>query len=559
VSSCLSFQVAMSLCVSIGLCAIVLNMGSGQAGAAFEGVERIEYDEPFGSWVTALPDGRLMTFWTKDKPGATDETGSVQLGYARFSPDNGATWTEPQLLFEFPRVEGKGRYESVAIGGILVDNEDGIHIFGRCIAGWSWEKFAGNAVVYHVMSDDNCRTWSEVQTIPTGYNYSGMHQPMVLSSGRIVLPIWHAFDDKHDWGNICCLSDDRGKTWRQTGEMGPTLKDEQTGVELSDGRIYMLFRKYEGGRLIETYSSDGGETWHDIRESRFIAPASPPALLKLADGRIILIWNNAQKPKHVFNRLVLTAAISDDDGQTWHGYREIARTSGILGPKGWVCYPFITQNVDGTVIVTYGTAGFKSNLLRLDPEWLMETSFQDDFSQGLDNWITMKTEGATVAAHPKHPERQVLQLRKPNPEAASGASLNFPFGAQGRLTTRVYLRPGFHGVRVTLANHFTWPYYAEDGAFSFNIAPDGTLGIGQGEGEYENSEIALDKSKWYEVTLQWDAEQSNCQLLVDGELAAQLPELSDVPGVCYLRLWSEAEHTDEAGMLIDTVDIDVEP
>ena len=63
-TTCLSFQVAMSLCVSIGLCTVVLNMGSGQASAAFEGVERIEYDEPFGSWVAALPDGRLMTFWT---------------------------------------------------------------------------------------------------------------------------------------------------------------------------------------------------------------------------------------------------------------------------------------------------------------------------------------------------------------------------------------------------------------------------------------------------------------------------------------------------------------
>jgi len=548
----------VSLCVVAALCMLVLNMGAEQASAAFEGIERIEYDEPFGGWVTALPDGRLMTFWTEDKPVTTDETGSVQLGFARFSLDKGATWTEPQLLFEFPRVERPARYEGSKT--IIVDRAGGIHIFGLLFGSWSWEKFEGHSMPFHVMSDDNGHTWSQVQTISTGYNYGGMHQPVVLSSGRIVVPMWHAFDDKHDWGSICCLSDDRGKTWRTTGQMGPTLKDEQSGVELSDGRIYMLFRKYEGGRLIETYSSDGGETWRDIRESRFIAPASPPALMKLADGRILLIWNNSLKPKHVvFNRLVLAAAISPDDGKTWYGYREIARTSGIPGPDGLVVYPWITQTNDGTVIVTYQTQSWQVSLIHLDPDWLEETSFYDDFSEGLDNWITLKTKGVEMVDHPATVGEKVMALRKPDPDTAAGASLNFPFGAQGQLTTRVYLRPGFHGVRLTLTDHFTWPYYAEDGAFSLNIAPDGTLGIGQGEGKYEATEISLDKSKWCTLTLQWDAEQGDCQLLLDDEPVAQLPELSDVLGVCYLRLWSEAEHTDKAGMLLDSIEVSVTP
>jgi len=96
-------------------------------------------------------------------------------------------------------VKGKARYDGNAIGGIRCDKQGGIHIFGRLIAGWSWEKFQGDATVFHVMSDDNCKTWSAVQTIASGYRYSGIHQPLVLKGGRIVLPIWHAFDDKTDW------------------------------------------------------------------------------------------------------------------------------------------------------------------------------------------------------------------------------------------------------------------------------------------------------------------------------------------------------------------------
>ena len=547
----------LSVAVVVGL--VVFDRSAGSASAGSQGIQRIDYDEPFGSWVSALPDGRLMTWWSQDKPNPKDKTGSVQLAFARFSSDNGATWTKPRLLFEFPRGVGKGRYEGNAIGGIFSDKRGGIHIVGRRWTSWSWEKFKGKAFVFHVKSDDNCKTWSKVQAIPTGYNYSGIHQPLVLKNGRIVLPIWHAFDDKRDWGSICALSDDRGKTWRMSGEMGPTLKDEQSGVELSDGRIFMLFRKYEGGRLIETYSSDNGLTWQGIRESRFVAPASPPALRRLKDGRIILIWNNSQKPKHVFNRLVLAAAISKDDGKTWQGYREIARTSGVPGPKGWVCYPYITQNVDGTVIVTYGTAGFKSNLLRLDPDWLEETGFREDFSGGLDNWITMRTAGPKLVPHPDKPGRKVMALPKPKPDTAAGASLNFPFGVKGKLTMKVRIQPGFQGARICLTDHFTWPSYAEDGRFGIHVWANGEVVEPLPEGESASTGTKLLPNKWHTFQFAWDCSKHVCELAIDSKQVTKLEQFSAAPGVCYLRLWSSAEKTDKTGLLVESVEVSVEP
>ena len=447
------------LTLRIAIAGIVLPLDGDRALAALEGVEKMETKGDFGGWVTALPDGRLMTWWTKDKPGSKTDKDSVQLALARYSTDNGKTWTEPKTLFEFPASEGKARYTRDARGSVLIDKKGGLHIFPLYWSDWSWEKFKGKSAVCHVMSDDNGKTWSGVQTLPSEHKYSGTHVPLCLSSGRIIVPIWHAFDDKRDWGCFSAISDDRGKTWHVTGQMGPGLKDEQTGVELQDGRIWMLFRKYDGGRLLETFSSDGGQTWHETRESRFVAPASPPAALRLKDGRIMVVWNNSLKPKHVLNRLVLAAAISPDAGKTWRGYREIARTSGAAGHAGLVVYPFITQAKDGTVLVTYQSQVFEEGgrLIRLDPEWLMQTELREDFSHGLDNWITLRTEGVTLVDHPTVKGHKAMSIHKPNPKMPAGASLNFPFGASGRLDLKLRLEPGFGGAQICLTDHFTWP------------------------------------------------------------------------------------------------------
>ncbi len=401
-TSWLSVDQAVSLCIAAVLGAVLLNTVAGQASAAFEGAVPIEIKGAFGGWVTALPDGRLMSWWTEDKPDSQDDTGSVQLAFARYSSDTGVTWTEPQCRFEFPRTEGKCRYSRDATGIVVCGKDGVIHIFGTYWCHWSWEKFAGKSLVFHVMSEDSGKTWSDVVFCDSGVQYNGIQGAIQFSSGRILAPLWHAREDVRRFGTLCSISDDRGKTWRRGGTMyGEGTTDETPMGELMDGRVWALCRN-DSGHQYEAYSADGGETWYDLRPSRFVAPSSPAALKRLADGRIMVVWNNSQKPKHVFNRLVVAAAISDAaDGKTWSGYREIARTSGVEGPAGWVCYPWITQATDGTVIVTYGSGGFKANLLRLDPDWLEETSFRDDFSKGLDNWITTHTEGAALVHHPK--------------------------------------------------------------------------------------------------------------------------------------------------------------
>ena len=545
------------------------------AARARPGVESIQIARRFG-WTIRLPAGRLMSIWTEGKKlaEATADTESVEKAYARDSSDNGYTWSEPKLLFEFPK--GAGSYHGAAV---LCDRDGVIHLSG--IHYFSRKK----SLAFHVMSPDNGATWTPPQHCDFGHPYTGSTNSAIqLRSGRLVLPLSYLPGVKGRWADsVVSLSDDGGRTWRP-GRQGvaPVARHhaEPVCIELKDGRVWMLIRTGDGHQF-ECHSSDGCETWTKSKPSCFVSPSSPAGLLRLRDGRLVVAWTNSLKPRHTLDRLVLAMAISSDDGETWQGYREVGRVEdGRLSER----YPWLTETSDGAILLTY-LRGSQMNLRRVAPDWLTETTFQDDFSQGLANWScsvpegwrkpwfdyvkkykrnieeerkkhSFQCDGATVIAHPDRPDHRALKLAKPKAQVASGASLNFPFGRRGKLTMRVLLPSGFQGTRVCLTDHFTWPYYDEAGAFAFSIGADGRIGARVKAEEFRSTDAVLESGKWRAIGLDWDCEKGTCGLTVDNHHVADLPQLSDAPGVCYVRLLSAAEQTDLAGLIVDSVRVD---
>jgi len=74
----------------------------GSASAAFEGVKRIGPSRAVRQLGDRAAGWAADDLVAEEKPGAADANGTVQLALARFSSDNGVTWTKPQFLFEFP-------------------------------------------------------------------------------------------------------------------------------------------------------------------------------------------------------------------------------------------------------------------------------------------------------------------------------------------------------------------------------------------------------------------------------------------------------------------------
>jgi hypothetical protein len=371
-------------------------------------------------------------------------------------------------------------------------------------------------------------------------------------------------------------SDDEGSTWQESPSVlrvpAPALSAiggvEPVVLELKDGRVWMLIRT-EMGRFYESFSSDGA-SWSRPRPAAIVSSESPAGLLRLKDGRILLLVNNCERFPYAYGgRSVLHGAISDDEGRTWHGYREVARdplrndppqSGGDFG----VAYPFPALTRGGKVLITFGVeSGTRSQhpegdsapareerraVVRLDPSWLDQTSQKTDFARGLDDWSVFGTRGVGLTANPGQSGARVLSLAKTEADWPAGAVWNFPAGQSGRLHIRLLLKNGFRGALLGLTDHFSVPWDAEDqffNIFNFELRTEGDLRPG----------------RWHDLEFAWDCSRRECRVGIDGG-APQVVFQQRVPqsqGVCYLRLRSTAAETDPAGMLVGNVSVEVFP
>jgi len=279
------------------------------------------------------------------------------------------------------------------------------------------------------------------------------------------------------------------------------------------------------------------------------------APLRLRDGRLLLIWNNCSPDGwNEINwgnaeRAVLCATLSYDEGKTWLGYREVAR----IVSNTQVSYPNACQAADGTVILRCGP------VMKFDPNFLLNTTLWEDFSQGLGRWCTLAQEGVKAVQAPDDREGQVLWLTKPKADKSAAACLNFPFGVKGELSIEVRLEEGFQGVQLALTDFFALPGVPRDGCFPFRVTANGRVELNGSRGSWLPTPGNLTPGQWHTLKLIWDCDAQRAFLSLDGIEIGVIEQFICAPGVCYLRLLSVAEKTDDAGLYIRSVNISVVP
>jgi hypothetical protein len=148
---------------------------------------------------------------------------------------------------------------------------------------------------------------------------------------------------------FCARTTDGGKNWTFLGWIGP--EPEGYGIMPSTVRVgdhgllsAIRYRTGDESWIDAFFSADEGYHW--VKRS---TPApdtgegNPPAMLRLADGRICVTYGVRAKP------FGMRARISSDEGQTW-GSEIMLRDDGGGRDLG---YPRSVQRPDGKVVTVY--------------------------------------------------------------------------------------------------------------------------------------------------------------------------------------------------------------
>jgi hypothetical protein len=472
----------------------------------------------------------------------------------------------------------------------LLDGDGEVHLVSLVPRGEGREIAVDRFIdVWHQRSTDGRTKWAKPNLIYAGYCGAVLDFKQ-LSTGRLIVPFaWWV--PKRPCAppvgaNLCTAfySDDGGDTWTKSKSdlASPCYPDfvgnnygadEPCVLELKDGRLWMLMRT-QTGFLYESFSSDQGQSWSEVQPSRFMSSSSPPMLWRMPDDRIIVLWNNCESPPaHVgqgvyVNRDALHAAVSDDEGQTWRGFREVYRDplENETPPDSdrGSAYPTPPVWAHGRFVFLTGQGVGRRNLVSVDPRWLTLAHAEDDFSDGLRQWIAFKPigpakryrreriPGPPLIGHPTRPGAKVLHLRKPDEYDADGTLWNFPNGVQGQLALRLMPNAGFGGASIALHDRSFKP--TDDNSqrlavFVAAIEPDGQLVGGP----------KLSLGQWHTLALAWDLRAPRCTVSVDGAQALVLKQLNATGnGLSYLHLRAKATAVDKAGFYIESVSAEID-
>jgi len=597
---CLSFRWVLP--------AAVLGMVSMPACVAHEPSVVETFDGPRRVAVPPVDAGRglIRVSETEIRHYAGQGSDSYLVSY-----DNGETWADRPVPESFPEQVAGITKE----GCSLVALHDGEWLRFQPIRGHVWRSAGGiDGTWQRLVSSDAPEDASEEERYLAlrGISRNGL---WVNGGQRLILPA-------HVGGAWVWYSDDGGETFArsevvQTPNHAIDAQDggvhrgrrwnhgaaEPTVVELQDGRLWMIIRTSQDQHW-QCFSEDFGATWSAPEPSRFWATCTMPTAVRLEDGRLLMSWSNTtplpetlrSNPEYrasrgerapggedVFtNRDTHHLALSDDDGATWYGFREVVldehRNDGDYAvtpgsnDRGQHQGQMI-QLDEHRVLLAMGQHPLHRQMMIVDLRWLAETSRSSDLSsaEALSDWSyhaylpevrghcgynrepggryeppTRDGPGSLTLARPDAPQRTATEFEIDYQR--EGATWNFPAASAGRLDVRLRLNEGGQGAVISLHDRWFNPVdvtAARFAPFTLTIPGDGSLG---------DTDTRMVPGEWHTLSFVWDghAEGAVCAVLLDGkEIGLALPAALATPnGLSYVHLISAAEDTDTAGFSI---------
>jgi predicted neuraminidase len=301
-----------------------------------------------------LPDGRIAAAWF-----AGSEEGARDVAI-HFSTFDGKQWQTPAAIVTRERVQRDTARLVRKLGNpvLAADGTGKLHLWFVSVGYGGW---AGSSI-NHALSGDGGKTWSAAGKLVTSpfWNVSTLVRTpaLALAKGEIALPAYHEFAAKHaEWLRL----DEAGNV-RDKARIPASQRTLQPAVAALDASRAVAMMRDTGpaNRIRLAATADGGATWQPARATELPNPNAAVALLRLADGRLLLAWN-----PQAANRDKLALSLSRDAGMTWTAPKFVEDSAG-----GEFSYPALLQGRDGTVHLAYTWQRRSIKHLAFTPAWL---------------------------------------------------------------------------------------------------------------------------------------------------------------------------------------------
>ncbi len=322
-----------------------------------------------GGPTVALRDGRILFTYSGPVNPHGQEPGTVRI-YGCVSDDDCKSWGAEQEFIHHP--------ECQATGATLLKASDGtLWMFYMGFYRSVWREGEPDmqetrSDIWCVHSTDEAETWQAPKMIFRGY-CGATNGAIQTGDGYIVVPISYVVPKPGRLVSACLVSADNGQNFSLGKSIDLAGHGDHAGalepavVELRDGSIWMLIRTTKG-EFFQAFSFDHGITWSEARPCGIRSPSAPCHIIRLASGRLALVWNDTMDTTKA--RTALSVALSEDDGKTW-GEPVIA----VSGAQ--VCYPYISEPTPGQLLISFndvssGWQDVKPRLLRVAEQTLLE-------------------------------------------------------------------------------------------------------------------------------------------------------------------------------------------
>jgi predicted neuraminidase len=316
------------------------------------------YPQSHGSTIVETPRGDLLVAWYA---GSREKGDDVVILTSRKAGGDGS-WEDPEIAADTP-----GKPEGNPV--LFRPGPDSLVLFYQTIHGsgeGTTTKTTGwtTCDIKYKLSTDDGASWGPDNWVRREWGYVIRTKPLQIE-GRTVLPT----HDEVSWASLVMLGDVKGIVpWTtsnivSTGEGFKSGNIEPTISLLRDGTLLMYMRSGSRTCVWQSRSRDGGLTWTSPVNTSLPNPDSAIELVGLADGRIMLALNNSSE-----NRNPLSVAISEDDCETWLGFRDLENGPGSFS------YPAAIQTDDGLVHITYTYKREGIKHVAMDPAWATDDS-----------------------------------------------------------------------------------------------------------------------------------------------------------------------------------------